>query len=719
MLRRVGAGAIAWLVSLAGPAPPVGGQPVLPSSRERPTQVGAATEAPGPPGVVLEVGYVAQSEALCGGAAVTMTLRYWGDDDVRPESFAPLLREDGTGIATEDLRRAVLERGWTALAFTGDVDMLSRELERGRPTVVLLEVGPSRFHYVTVVGHLARLIVFHDPAVSPYRTMAVDDFVSAWSGGGFWALLVLPDPDRLSELAGRRVVDRRVARAGQPPGDDARGAPVADEGPPGRGPCSTSIERAVELARTGALDAADRLLVLAMATCPEDARAPRELAALRLLEDRAAEAVLLALTAHELEPGDRHALEILAAARYLSGDDVAALDDWNRLEPVVVDEVTLASPTRTRNGPILGLTGLARGRVLTARSLELGRRRLGLLPAAAASRLSYRPRDDGRVVVAAAVAERPPYPSPAGLLVEGALGAFTHRGIQLESASPTRLGELWSLAWRWHEPRRRVRVGVSVPIRHPVRGSLALTGLVARETSDFGTEVREERRRADVELATWVAPWLRGSATLALDRWRDLGTFGSVGLAARAMGAGDRLGLTVAGDLWSTPGSATPFALARARLDWVSRLEHRGLVTSARVGGQMASGAAPRSIWPGAGSGSGRPLLARAHGLLTDGRITGPLFGRRIAYGGAETVWWMPAGPFDAGLASFLDLASVGARPAGIEGDGFQADLGVGVRLGLPRRGVLRADLARGLADGRTEVSAGLQLDLGPDSASP
>lgn len=39
---------------------------------------------------LLDVPYVAQSEALCGGAAAAMVLRYWGAAGVYAEDFAPL-----------------------------------------------------------------------------------------------------------------------------------------------------------------------------------------------------------------------------------------------------------------------------------------------------------------------------------------------------------------------------------------------------------------------------------------------------------------------------------------------------------------------------------------------------------------------------------------------------------------------------------------------------
>ena len=48
----------------------------------------------------LDVPYVAQSEALCGGAASAMVLRYWGARGVSAEEFVSLLNARRDGIET-------------------------------------------------------------------------------------------------------------------------------------------------------------------------------------------------------------------------------------------------------------------------------------------------------------------------------------------------------------------------------------------------------------------------------------------------------------------------------------------------------------------------------------------------------------------------------------------------------------------------------------------
>lgn len=701
--RCPGIGVSLGLIGLAAWAAPVASQIAEPPTPER-----AAPGGAGPGDVVLDVPYVAQTEALCGGAAVTMALRYWGDARTLPERFESVLTPDGSGILTHDLRAATAGLGWQALALTGDLTTVERQLARGRPLIALIEVGPARHHYVTVVGRVGGRVVYHDPAVSPYRTMSDEAFLAAWAGGGRWAMLVLPrsgTPPLGPGPAGGSAPDR----AG--PDQEEADGPVASRERDSN--CAATVDRAVRLARGGALDEAERLLRSANAACPADAVALREMAALRLRRGRPAEAAGLARASVERDPADNHAREILAASHFLTGKDVAALAEWNRIEPVVLGEVTLGAPTRTRNAPILALAGLEHGRPLSAERLAVGRKRLALLPAASSTRLAYRPLPNGRVAATASVAERPAVPSPIRLLAELGLGLVTERGIRVRSASPTGHGELWSFDWRWREPRRRVAVAVALPIAGPIPAVLTFGGAAERETYRFGGEVpelREERRRAGVEASTWTTSWLRVSAGAAFDRWRDAGAYGSVAASTRLSGLDDRLGLTLGGELWIGLGEDRRFARARAEMDWVSSRDRRGFVAAARLGARSATAAAPRSVWPGAGAGPGREARARGHDLLIDGRITGPLFGRRLLHGGFEVVRWAGAGPIDVGLAGFVDLAAAGARPVGIVGGSFQTDAGIGLRLGLPGGDAIRLDVGRGLLDGEMAVSAGLAL---------
>src|SRR5262245_16101093 len=128
------------------------------------------------PLTLLDVPFISQSELLCGGAAAAMVLRYWGERGIDATAFEPLVDRRAGGIRTNALIDDLRGRGWSATGLEGRSDTLARELDAGRPPVVLIEDRPGTFHYIVVVGLTPRAVVFHDPARTPFRVVSRDEF---------------------------------------------------------------------------------------------------------------------------------------------------------------------------------------------------------------------------------------------------------------------------------------------------------------------------------------------------------------------------------------------------------------------------------------------------------------------------------------------------------------------------------------------------------------
>ena len=62
--------------------------------------------------IALDVPYLSQTEAMCGGAAAAMVLRYWGDATAAVQQFGALVDRRAGGIATTMLVAAVEQRQW-------------------------------------------------------------------------------------------------------------------------------------------------------------------------------------------------------------------------------------------------------------------------------------------------------------------------------------------------------------------------------------------------------------------------------------------------------------------------------------------------------------------------------------------------------------------------------------------------------------------------------
>src|SRR5688572_29888177 len=206
---------------------------------------------------LLEVPYIQQSEALCGGAAVAMVMRYWGETGVYAETFAPLVDRAAGGIRGDALLGALRERGWEARSFRGDAALVQQRLAARQPVIALIEDRPGAFHYVVVVAWTADRVVLHDPARTPFRVLSQSAFESAWDKSSRWTLLALP-PEGDRPLKG-------PVPGTAPDGARPSMGPVPVTGPP---PCG--VEAAVRTAGEGDLAAAMRMLEAAAAACPRE-----------------------------------------------------------------------------------------------------------------------------------------------------------------------------------------------------------------------------------------------------------------------------------------------------------------------------------------------------------------------------------------------------------------------------------------------------------------
>jgi outer membrane translocation and assembly module TamA len=122
----------------------------------------------------------------------------------------------------------------------------------------------------------------------------------------------------------------------------------------------------------------------------------------------------------------------------------------------------------------------------------------------------------------------------------------------------------------------------------------------------------------------------------------------------------------------------------------------------------VASRAAPLALWQGAGTGQARSGLLRAHPLLDDGVLTGPVFGRGVAHASLE--YARPVKRTRAGslsIAGFVDAARAWHRLNDLGTSPLYIDAGAGLRFGGPGPGgAIRIDIAHGLRGGGTTISA-------------
>jgi hypothetical protein len=631
------------------------------------------------PLTLLDVPYLSQSELLCGGAAAAMVLRYWGERGITAESFSSLVDRSAAGIRTDVLIGDLVRRGWLAMGIEGTDAAMRRELADGRPVLTLIEDRPSTFHYIVVLATHARGVVFHDPARAPFLVMSSAEFDRRWRAAGRWMGIVLPSASRSGP-----------ASSGTGTVDSGSVSPAAGT------PCERLVADGVRLAQEGKLDAAERLLASAIG-CPASLR---ELAGVRALQKRWAEASDLASAATAADAQDVYAWKLLATSRFVQSDKSGALEAWNHVGEPRLDIVRIDGLTRTRHRSVEQLIGVDAGNVLTLPRFARAQRRLSELPSARTTRLDYVPVPSGLAELRGAVTERPILPTnPVSLGAVGISAAAT-REVRLVTGSLVGAGEQVSATWRFWPRRPYVALGITAPA--PWGGVWSVLSFSGRQPFTSADRAPAERAGARLGIADWLTSTLRWNVAAGVDRWKHVTTRSTVGGGIRHLAFADRLESRLNADAW--PG-ADGFVTADASLRVRSSTARRGDVVVASVALQRASHETPLDLWWAGDTGSVRPSLLRAHPLLSHGRLRTDRLGRALFQGSVEAQhWWQPVGPVSAAFASFVDLARTAQRVDGAPV--HDVDVGVGARLsvtGVP--GLLRVDVATGLRDGRKAVS--------------
>jgi hypothetical protein len=626
------------------------------------------------PLTILDVPFISQSEALCGGAAAAMVMRYWGARGLDSESFAHLVDRTASGIRTTALIDDIRRRGWTATALTGTSDAVSRELAAGHPILTLIEDRPGTFHYIVVIGATPRAVVYHDPARTAFRTMSREDFDRRWSAADRWMALVVP-----------------MASAAEP-ATAVPAATIVDSS------CEGLIADGIRAAQANDLDTAERRLTSAL-SCGGSAPL-RELAGVRLLQRRWSEVSDLAAAAVTEDPADAHAWRLLATSRFVQNDHARALDAWNHVNEPRVDLIRIDGLTRTRQRVVESLLPLERNDVLTSTRLTQARRQLRELPSAAATALTFEPVPSGLAELHATVTERPIVPTDRWTLASLGVVAVFRREVELSTGALTGGGERVTVGWRFWPGRPRVGAAIAAPA--PWGGVWSLDSF--KEQQPFTGDVlpTSRRRGAHVTVSDWATSGTGVSLRAGVERWDGLDTYGTLATGIRLLTAGDLLEGRV--DLSGWKGSRS-FGTIDIGGTARSTTERRGQVFLARAGVGLASIFTPADIWFAGDTGRARPVPLRAHPVISRGALRVEQIGREIAYTSGEVQRWLNGTPrIGVGMAAFVDVARVDRRV--LSDARTDVDLGIGARIAVPGvSGVLRIDVAKGVRDGSTALS--------------
>jgi hypothetical protein len=656
----------------------------------------------------IAVPFLPQTEALCGGAAAAMVLRYWGDRHASVQQFAALVDARAGGIPDTALIADIRAKGWIATRSEGSLSSLRAHLDARRPVILLLEDRPGRYHYVVAVGANDRQVLVHDPTWGPSRSLAAEALTRAWKPSGFWMLVVTPGarPGNADSLA---------AGKSNPAPRTSSAALVETDGNAASTPCDRLLNAALDEISERGLDVADAALAGVRERCPDSPAVPRELAGVRFAQARWQDAAALARDTLARDASDRYAWDVLGSSLFLLSDPKGALTAWNHAGRPTLDLVRIEGLTRARYSLIAHALGLVPGALLSARAFGLAERRLAELPDRVSSRVTLEPDADGYATVRASLRETSRIPRTLPEWAAAVTETLINREIASSIAGGLGQGEVWTARWRWWENRPRIAGGFSAPVGGPLGGVWHVEA--AREIQTYavdeaGGRLREERRSAAVGLRNWATPSLRYDIRAGFDVWNlNRRTVAGGGTIEWRL-AGDRLAADVSVDRsWGLRG-AEGFSTASAGAQFHSSLDPAGWVGVAAARVDVASTGAPLAVWSGAGEGRARPGLLRAHRLHHDGVIDGSVFGRRVVSSNVELQRWFQRRIGSIGIALFTDAARASERIQ--SGDAsWLVDSGVGLRARPPALdGTLRLDYAHGIGTRAARLTVGWAIAI-------
>ncbi len=143
-----------------------------------------------------DVPFFPQKDNYCGPAVLASILNFYGkklsQEEIAESVYLPQLK----GTLNLDLLLYARGQGFEAEIINGDLERLKKELARGHPLIVFLNLGwrfyPIR-HYAVVVGYddIQRLIIIHS-GKRKNKLISYKRFLKAWEKTGYWCLLILP-----------------------------------------------------------------------------------------------------------------------------------------------------------------------------------------------------------------------------------------------------------------------------------------------------------------------------------------------------------------------------------------------------------------------------------------------------------------------------------------------------------------------------------------------
>jgi predicted double-glycine peptidase len=120
-------------------------------------------------------------------------LNFWGYHYAGGDSCRSL-QQFSPGVLGIDLALYAQKKGLQSDFYRGDTEDLRRQIDSGRPVIVLVDYGfwvYEKGHFMVVVGYNDNGFIVNTGAAR-MKFIANADFASPWRKAGFWTLVIHP-----------------------------------------------------------------------------------------------------------------------------------------------------------------------------------------------------------------------------------------------------------------------------------------------------------------------------------------------------------------------------------------------------------------------------------------------------------------------------------------------------------------------------------------------
>ena len=142
-----------------------------------------------------------ENSTLCGPAAIQMVLGYYGIQKSQSEIASNIYNSTSETTFLGFMHSYPLQLGLNSTAFTGSIEAIKQNIQRGIPVIVLQRIsdGESAGHYRVVVGYddLSRIMITYDSAKTANYNITYNQFITLWKNGSSfdtknWTLIIVP-----------------------------------------------------------------------------------------------------------------------------------------------------------------------------------------------------------------------------------------------------------------------------------------------------------------------------------------------------------------------------------------------------------------------------------------------------------------------------------------------------------------------------------------------